>query len=45
VFIDENKLREKDETGLIENLLRKKEGDIVKINIEEKLIWAMMQQV
>ncbi len=36
VFIDENKLREKDETGLIENLLRKKEGDIVKINIEEK---------
>ncbi len=36
VFIDENKLREKDKTGLIENLLRKKEGDIIKINIEEK---------
>ncbi|MEQ8189475.1 MAG: tubulin-like doman-containing protein [Candidatus Eremiobacterota bacterium] len=35
-FIDEHKLREKDKTGLIENLLRKKEGDIVKINIEEK---------
>ncbi|MEQ8170453.1 MAG: hypothetical protein ABRQ38_16320, partial [Candidatus Eremiobacterota bacterium] len=35
-FIDEYKLREKDKTGLIENLLRKKEGDIVKINIEEK---------
>ena len=35
-FIDENKLREKDKSGLIETILRKKEGDIIKINIEEK---------
>jgi hypothetical protein len=35
-FISENKLREKDKGELLETILRKKEGDIIKINIEEK---------